>query len=391
MAEKDRNSDLLDSELPSSKIDEETTRKEDLACEEDLIVPKLTEQKSSQNEFSVQKDIEETAKEGVGSHALESKDKIEQEAAFLQHIAESVLNVPGNYRDDRIRLFRWTFEHLGNFEREKEITDLDRRKLQAMLHVSYTDLRVKILEEEVRKLQKDIGRLPSDFELTKKPDNCVYRHELKRSTLQEYEINQESKTPSPNQQPALEVLVDYEPLKNPLSGALSDLSVVSQSPRRLRIRPTLLAQHLGRITKQPVQPSFYRQQDGNKSSTVILRPFKILVIFEEEIRASAVELEAKILNEKTKNSKSTEGAKKEQDRIDNEYNNRDLLADLKLLIEFLDVDLGPTFDLRTKIKDGTAATIEFPDLWHLFKLGDDVITHSDKNKIYRLVSYTVIF
>ena len=72
-----------------------------------------------------------------------------------------------------------------------------------------------------------------------------------------------------------------------------------------------------------------------------------------------------------------------------DFDEEDLLADLKLLVEFLDVDLKPTFELRKEIKEGTATTIEYQDLWHLFELGDDVISQSSRLLVYRVLYYTV--
>jgi len=61
---------------------------------------------------------------------------------------------------------------------------------------------------------------------------------------------------------------------------------------------------------------------------------------------------------------------------------------MKLLVEFLDVDLKPTFDLRKAIKEGTATEIEYGDLWHLIELGDTVISPNDKTQAYRVVNFT---
>lgn len=61
---------------------------------------------------------------------------------------------------------------------------------------------------------------------------------------------------------------------------------------------------------------------------------------------------------------------------------------MKLLVEFLDVDLKPTFDLRRAIKEGIATEIEYGDLWHLFEPGDTVISINDKTQAYRVVNFT---
>lgn len=57
-------------------------------------------------------------------------------------------------------------------------------------------------------------------------------------------------------------------------------------------------------------------------------------------------------------------------------------------MKFLDVDLKPTFDLRRAIKEGVATEIEYGDLWHLFDLGDTVISPNDKTQAFRVVNFT---
>jgi hypothetical protein len=120
---------------------------------------------------------------------------------------------------------------------------------------------------------------------------------------------------------------------------------------------------------------------------VFLRPFKLFVSYEKEIRAEVRELELKIEKEDelAGSAPQVPGSRKELP----DFDNRDLLADLKLLIEFLDIDLRATFELRRKIKEGTATHIEFQDLWHLFNPGDVIVDPSDESKVYRVLSYTV--
>lgn len=52
------------------------------------------------------------------------------------------------------------------------------------------------------------------------------------------------------------------------------------------------------------------------------------------------------------------------------------------------MDLKPTFELRRAIKEGTATEIEYGDLWHLFELGDTVVSPRNKSQAFRVVSFT---
>jgi hypothetical protein len=99
------------------------------------------------------------------------------------------------------------------------------------------------------------------------------------------------------------------------------------------------------------------------------------------------ELELKIEKEAelAKSAPLVPGTKKELP----DYDNSDLLAYLRAVIEFLDVDLRPTFELRRRIREGTATHIEYQDLWHLFNPGDVILDPSNESEAFRVLSYTV--
>jgi hypothetical protein len=276
---------------------------------------------------------------------------------------------------------------------EEERDRLEARSRQAILHIAYTDLRVKNLEKEVKKLRRDLQGLPEDFEIVKSVSNPVYLHELKRSSSAEFRLTEESRTIPPHLQPALEVLlVDRGPGSNETK--TGDNASGQRSPEAIRIRPVILARHLGKISGEVTEPrTLQRAPEGKPqlSAIVFRKPFKIFCAFEKQIRASVAKLETQI-EKKSNEVKASKGkAQETQDtkRKRKEYDDNDLLIDLKLLIEFLDVDLKPTLELRSKIKDGTATTIEHEDLWHLFNLGDNVIQQSSVPKVYRVINFTV--
>jgi hypothetical protein len=283
---------------------------------------------------------------------------------------------------------------------QKEKDRLDLRSRQAILHIVYTDLRVKNLEKEVKKLRYVVEGLPEedfkDFRVPTQPEHPVYLHELKRSTIHKFQLNEESKAIPYHLRPALEVLLDDRcplPTSGSKENTTGDNSPGHQSPERIRIRPKHLARHLGRISGQDTASKYPQIGDSkiSPSSIVFLRPFKIFVAFETAIRASVQDLEAQIEKKtaETANSKGKSQQTKDLKRKSSEYDDKDLLIDLKLLIEFLDVDLKTTFELRNKIRDGTATPIEYEDLWHLFELGEDVIHQPNKLAVYRVINFTV--
>jgi hypothetical protein len=272
---------------------------------------------------------------------------------------------------------------------------LIKRSMQANIHAAYTQQRIKELEEKLNEVRKDLYKLPDDFNLRKgKRIHPTFRHVLQRSSPAQFNLTRESMDLPEKDRPALEVLV-IERLKSPETqpdsrvhhrrptGLLEDPSYTYQVPERLRIRPRPLIAHLQRVTHIHISDELGPGISGIKQSSIVfLRPFKLLVTYEEQIRQSLLKLE----KENHERSIRQEGrAQKEED--EKTFNFEDLLQDLKLLVDFLDGDLRPTFDLREKIRDGTATDIEYHDLWHLFRHGDIVTVESDPSHAYRVVNF----
>jgi hypothetical protein len=344
--------------------------------------------------------------------APERSASFEKEVTFYDHFADAVLNDKETLREVYEKTQHSQYDYLGPQLFKKEKDKLDIRSRQAVLHLTYTEFRIKELEAEVKKLRRDVDKLPDDFEVNKKSKQPVYMHKLKRSTLQEYQLNEDSKNIPEIKRPALEVLISEYIVPPPpepkvdttaespvisnikeagrrpsiLLDRLSSPDIAYQSPERLRIRSRALNSLLERISGDEIGNG---NTKGDENSPVAyLRPFKLFVTYEAEIRASVQELEAQIAKKAAQPLDAGPrpvGTKREVPDFDEE----DLLADLKLLIDFLDVDLKPMFELRKKIKEGTATTIEYQDLWHLFEIGDDVMSQSSRLLAYRVLHYTV--
>ena len=170
---------------------------------------------------------------------------------------------------------------------------------------------------------------------------------------------------------------------------------------------------------------------------VILRPFKLFVTFEQEIRDEIDRLE-KIhcrkssesdaeVPEVAKDDAQSPSAQANNDtgdlpnlaqESDREHvNNRDdqgfpnavvdasvdgnnedvpllesrpCLEQLLVLRGLLDKELKPTFDLRRQIRDGSARSIAFQDLWHLFPLGSVIVSNgvSGQSQTFRVLNVT---
>lgn len=93
------------------------------------------------------------------------------------------------------------------FNQEKDDEKLDIRAKQAVLHLAWTDTRIKEMEKQIKILRRDVDGLPADFEVKKLSKQPVFMYELKRSTLSEFRLNDESKAIPNNKRPAVEVLI----------------------------------------------------------------------------------------------------------------------------------------------------------------------------------------
>jgi hypothetical protein len=135
------------------------------------------------------------------------------------------------------------YDYLGPGLFKKEKDKLDIRVRQAVLHLAFTDFRIKELEAEVERLRRDVDKLPEDFEVNKKSKQPVYMHKLKRSTLQDFQLNEDSKRVPENKTPALEVLIS-EHLVPPPQESKDDMAaespVISNIKEAVR-RPSILS------------------------------------------------------------------------------------------------------------------------------------------------------
>ena len=61
--------------------------------------------------------------------------------------------------------------------------------------------------------------------------------------------------------------------------------------------------------------------------------------------------------------------------------------ELQVLRELLDGDLRSTFELQKQLREGTARSVSFPNLWHLYTLGAEVVSNSAdrRRQIFRVV------
>ena len=224
------------------------------------------------------------------------------------------------------------------------------------------------------------------------------------------------------------------PGDNTLDHDLTIKDSPSVQPERIRINSTLLLQALEKITGT----SFGLAQFDDVrelQDQVILRPFKLFVTYEQEIRDEIDRLEKMHMRGSGKiNQEEPEATKDEGqslsaplitdksalhdmaqepghehpndpngqksptaviDALVDEENvkilpleSRRCLEELLVLRDLLDKDLKMTFDLRRQIRDGSARSIAFQDLWHLFQLGSEIVANdvSGQSQTFRVLN-----
>lgn len=335
---------------------------------------------------------------------LESNEVIDDETTVgkvLDLAARDDTAEPWEVVEKKAQEAQYTYLSKELFEKEKTKGDLRRRSKQAIIHVTFTEIRITQLEEELRKLKAKIEDRPDDFKLSEKKKQCpVHKPVLERSVYDEFRLTPHSTDVPIHQRPSLEVLVtdhiphlemNKDPQKLPRrSTGLVELYggnvTARRTPERLRIRSLPLIAHLERICRETLSNHrVWADKPEVGAPAVLLRPFKLLFVYEQEIKESVQEVEA-LLQSAEQGDEGDEV--KKGTFMNQEFKYKDLLQDLKLLIEFYDVDLKPTFDLRQNIRDGTAINIDYADLWHLFEVGDVVITRSNRAQAFRVVNFT---
>ncbi|KAI0860878.1 hypothetical protein F4860DRAFT_503744 [Xylaria cubensis] len=270
---------------------------------------------------------------------------------------------------------------------EKKRGTVAKRSAQATIHNAFTELRIQDLEDQLRRIQIDLYKLPANFNarITEESKHPIFHHTLQRSTPDRFEIGKElSKIPFKDR-PALEALVVEQLTDLETHSGTTCLSSTHMVPKSLRIRPRPLIAHLRQVTRTHISDNLLPPEETKleQDSIVFLQPFKLFVTHEAAIRQSLRDLE-----EKDHDPSLQQGAPPQSNDNRTGYSDKDLLLDLQLLVKFMDEDMRPTFDLRQSIKEGIATEIEYQDLWHLFAYGDAVVVQSDRSHAYRVLSFT---
>ena len=276
------------------------------------------------------------------------------------------------------------------------------RARQAMFHVELTEIRMTNMEKEIKQLRKDVDNLPEDF-LKPIPEQRAYLREIKRVDSTTFQFTPEKAAMPDETKPVIEVLLASQNVISLPKEITKEIPVLSgafverqdkQGPvgevtgpvvERIRVRSRPLLLSLENATHSRILvPS-----DGDSLwDMVFLRPFKLFVTFEKEIRSAfdALKVNTVKLDD---NLDAKDLAQDKEEAARQALIQKLLLKDMELLIEVLDIDLKSLFNLREEIRNGTLEKIAYSDLWHLFEYGDDIVASSNMSQVYRVVGFTV--
>ena len=373
---------------------------------------------------------------------------------------------------EMINQIRWDtlYHEEDSIPLQNRIKTAPKRVLQQMAYTRLMEDRMRDVEERLRLIEnKSVApELAPPPGKTNQPADLIMK--IKRMTFQEYlpaypnpglkagipleSIEHKRRHEFPGQLPCH--LIDVvgsathqperlgkdqasEPVAGPPALAASSLAITAQDPttshgqfvqpERIRINSTLLLDALHQTTGSVFSTSC-TGDTRELQDQVILRPFKLFITFEQEIRDKIDRLE-KIHMPNKNGCKAAETAKNDDqdppsrpitgslDKISeasspdqsldpriskSQHTKTDALVgvedeailpsesircleELRVLKELLDKDLKPVFDLRKQIIDGVARSIAFQDLWHLFPLGEEVISNDSdgQNQVYRIL------
>ena len=184
-------------------------------------------------------------------------------------------------------------------------------------------------------------------------------------------------------------------------------------------RPTLQCPERVRICSRPLLETLRRFLDPdneyswNTEHLVFLRPFKLFVLYEAEIRVALKDLEKRWqskgesteierMSGRTNEEQESEASNSNHDGIASngtsiadvsfdpvvKTDTFEALEHLRLLVEFLDNDLRSTLTLRKQINAKKDCPIAFSDLWHLYEHGQEVRTPNDQIQVFRVAKFT---
>ncbi|KAK3299631.1 uncharacterized protein B0H64DRAFT_355851 [Chaetomium fimeti] len=181
--------------------------------------------------------------------------------------------------------------------------------------------------------------------------------------------------------------VEKKPLDNLKWPPASDMEpsttrTVPPLPERVRINSPQILALLDMVHEGSLA------EDLNPSSLVLLRPFRILIHYDEAIRAQIKEVERQFAENGVPEAVMAPGSAPAApvNGADDPTALPPRLAHFKCLLEFMDTDIAGRIGY---LNGPSCDKITFSDLWHLFRPGEHVIGRDGK-QAYRILKVTSV-
>ncbi|KAM7222208.1 hypothetical protein V8F06_002480 [Rhypophila decipiens] len=160
-------------------------------------------------------------------------------------------------------------------------------------------------------------------------------------------------------------------------------------PYRLAINSTYLLKALG----QWIGPEL------SETRNVLVRPFKYLVFYEQEIRQFCSDLE--LIYDQAEEEAAADGKAGDEmptgDPVSGQDTKRDAADrakrerdEFRCVIEFMDRDMADIFDIKRQVTDKTLTEIAFEHLWQLFRPKNIVYIFKTPDDAHRCQAYQIL-
>lgn len=231
---------------------------------------------------------------------IRSKERFESLAVFPVQDFNASLTI-----SNKAQHSQYSYLDVALLENEKKTGDLRRRSKQAVLHLTFTEMRITQMEQQIRKLEAELHNKPDDFQLSvARRQAPTFKSFIKHSSHGEFLLTPQSVDIPTNEQASLEVLVADHGTSATLgpdqhSASLStSVGQSQQTPERLRIRYPPLIKTLEKVCRERLSNSWWFTEGKSiadrpvTAPTVLLRPWKLLIAYEKQIRDSIDNIDA---------------------------------------------------------------------------------------------------
>ncbi|TFB02207.1 hypothetical protein CCMA1212_005738 [Trichoderma ghanense] len=185
---------------------------------------------------------------------------------------------------------------------------------------------------------------------------------------------------------ALQLFADIQDM--PELAGQTDTKMLGTKPHEIPSQISPPIPHRIRINGEPLRQLLEKALDVDFDSSgcpvVFLRPFKLLVHYEDRIRQIHGQLERKFSSVDCHEGKLFPKDDGENRDFLDQYGTEQAYKELGCLVEFMDHDLKSL----TQFRDVTRTKTGFSDLWHIFYPGREVITSQEPMNAYRIFHVT---